>query len=266
MDNTKDYSKSYYEKNKDRLKERAKERRKQAKQGNYLSLVPEQTKSDKSPASVTVQPQIECVQDSVQGVQVQVSRIQGLKTLGLALLGSVITLLLLHQMLEFYSADPIPLRWMKALATEGLVIFFSTLKHPSIWYRILYRLIAFGMCLLSIYTMSAKQLETHALNTQKHEAAVQAVQEIQASIKEKQTIQEQFTTNKWLTAARENSKILDQLNAKLENSRLNGLETLSPVHSLIVQVLTRIFFMLGNILIAQKLLNGFKDSSIKLTQ
>lgn len=282
----KGYSKSYYEKNKERLKEKARERRKQSKQ--HLSLVPvsnlntqelhrvPETVETLPPVSNLTTPETQAVQEPVQAImsvsnlnapetdpvqegvlpEMPVSNLNALKRPPVSIiellklitfigLCTLLTLLLLHQMLEFYAGDPLPLRLMKALATEGLILFFSTIKS--------FRFLAVCMCVLSIYMMSAHQIETQRLTVQTHQAIAQNIAALERSIEQKETLQTEFVTKGWLTAARVNLETIDQFKLKLEKLRSVQVETLPQYSYLIGQLLTRVFFMIGNILIFQKL-------------
>lgn len=169
-----------------------------------------------------------------------------------------LTFLLLREMAGFYSDSETSsmLAWLKASVLEGAVILFSFSSHKKLMHRMIYKILAVGICVLSIYGMCSKQLGLGLGSIESKQINSRAISDAEKAITEKSLQRDYLLSHGWVTAARKTEAAIDALRLKLDQLRASAI-ALKPVqavtHSTVVQVLLRVFLMLANILAAHKL-------------
>ena len=183
-------------------------------------------------------------------------------TVSLALVG-LLTFILLREMTAFYAeSDSILNSWIKAVALEGAVIWFSFSTHKLLLHRILYKAIALAICLFSIYAMASKQVGLGLDDIQSKQINSRAISDAEKAIEAKSAQRDYFMTNGWVTAARKTEAAIDLLRSKLETLRASALKS-KPIsattHSTAAAVIFRLLLMVANILAAQRLGEIFRN-------
>ena len=197
------------------------------------------------------------------------SKFNLVEAMGFLFLLAVFTSLLLRETAFFYSESKNPdlIAWTKACALEGAAIAFAMVTHKSLLKRVLYKTVAIGICVLSIYAMSIQQVGVGLGEIESKEITVKAIADTENAILAKSNQRDYLLAHGWVSAARKMESSIDGLRLKLDQLHARTLQlkvTQAVTHSTIVQVLLRVFLMIGNLLVAHRLGELFKAMKAQL--
>lgn len=169
------------------------------------------------------------------------------------------TVLLLTEMSQFYGS------WIRAGVLESLVLIFSVLDTTSKFTRYIYKFVTCGICALSIYGMSSTYLEAGIQAYRSEQTTKTTILELERTIKSKEEQRDQMLSKGWISAAKRAEAVLDELKARLDHFRTKfvGLKPIA-LHTTGIQIVSRFFLMLGNILLVQRLVESLEISVLGL--